>query len=922
MKKRKIALATVASLASTPLLALASGVITSCANKTPADDDGISVSTKDVEVNHNNGVGTFDVILDEQPVDNAAYVYIITAEGPHHVELLDDVDSLYKGHPAVLYGVENGIAHVNIAFTEFVGTSTKTVVGLEVRYNNRKGDWVLKHVNGINLTVNYVHNNVEELHIISLNDLHGVAEGYGEPKAYYPATNKKDPGVIRLMNKISPIIEDHPGSFLVTAGDNNAGDMFSSSVHGESIFNVLKAMGSRYSAVGNHAFEWGIEPMASYQFDNWGRTPETMGSYFISSNILNGKVQDKWVSIPGSDGFEDDYALWESQRVKWADPYKIVNMNGHLVCLIGLTTQGTIEDGNKTVVNNLSFIDYNAALNYSVYNMQQTVDKQLYDSIESFILLTHVESDMSNGQVTGKLVDLAQETNFTPLDAIISGHSHKVVNGSVANLWSSKKILIGQAETEGRRYLDLRLRFDNTKPVGQRKIDISQDVVDMTQTYGDGDKEFERAASDLKKERENPATPVVKNVIDVFDNQTGRVLNKLKDQVATREHALLYPASKVQGGIGHAYYINQRNRVEGKPTDGGYIFDQLGAWAGYSMLGGFAYQNYDDIEASSVGLAYPSVAMINQDSIKVELPEPSTQDERTVTLKDMFSIQTYENPTVFGYLSVFQLAKIIDHSLAGGNGIFNYDKPDRNYYFPGWTPTTNEESKTPWKDRNNLAYFPKSDNPQTIDDYIEICPENKFPHADEYKKLSPCYGVYPCGPVQMYGVKFVVVPAVDNQPGQYDSAGRMWKLRYYQNGDPETKEQYPILPNLYVLDPYYDDNTTPEKEKPYSTITDSSKWLSANDLLKSPRYKGMIPVVTNNFLTGGANWETPMEATYMKHNEDISWKEYPILNYSSITRDLMIEFCKRPTEIPFSEFFPFDLPIEGVVDTLVTYAAS
>ena len=103
------------------------------------------------------------------------------------------------------------------------------------------------------MQVNYVHNPIEQVHILSLNDLHGAAAGYGDED--FKTINSKDPGVIRLMNKMSPIIEDHPGSFMVAAGDSNAGNMFSTAVHGESMFKVLKSMGVRYSAVGNHAFE-------------------------------------------------------------------------------------------------------------------------------------------------------------------------------------------------------------------------------------------------------------------------------------------------------------------------------------------------------------------------------------------------------------------------------------------------------------------------------------------------------------------------------------------------------------------------------------------------------------------------------------------------------------------------------------------
>ncbi|MCQ3915700.1 MAG: hypothetical protein MJ195_03115 [Mycoplasmoidaceae bacterium] len=140
MNKRRIALTTATSLLTVPTVGLSIGVIASCGkNNIPPDDSGITVSTKDVEVNHNSGVGEFDIIMDEQPADNQIYVYVITAEGPHHMELLSSDERVYHGHPAVLYDMYNGVSHVRMGFTEFIGESTKTVVSLEVRYNNRQG---------------------------------------------------------------------------------------------------------------------------------------------------------------------------------------------------------------------------------------------------------------------------------------------------------------------------------------------------------------------------------------------------------------------------------------------------------------------------------------------------------------------------------------------------------------------------------------------------------------------------------------------------------------------------------------------------------------------------------------------------------------------------------------------------------------
>lgn len=907
-KTKRISLITAGALATT--MTVPTTILVSCKKNVEPDSEGISVSTKDVEINHDTGVGTFDIILDEQPVDNEAYVYIITAEGGPHVELLAPEPSVYHGTPAYRYGVDNGIATVNIGFTQFVGKTAETDVCIQVRYNNRKGEWILKTVNNIKVGVHYVQNKIEEVHLFSINDLHGVAEGYGEDKSQYPNTNSKDPGVIRLMDKISPTIDSHPGSFMVAAGDSNSGDVFSSSVHGESIFKVMKSMGIRYSAVGNHAFEWGLSPMATYQFDKWARTDETIRNYFLASNILNGnyRFKDKWVSDPDADGFEEDYATWQSQRVVWADPYKIVNMNGHLVCLIGLTTNATIEDGNKTVVDNLSFIDYDAALNYSIYNCQQNVAKQLFDSIESFVLLTHIESEQETkgGEVTGAAAELAGNfdgiLNKDKVDAVISGHSHKLVDGRVYNPYVNHDVLVGQASTEGRAYLDLTFRFDNTKPVGHKKIEVSQHVEDITLPYQDDTEEnYEAARQELDNIKKSPRTQTVSNVISAFGQQTSLVQRKLNEVLKAkgRKDTLLYPAVTSGKTIGHEFYINQRPETGAKPKDGGYVIDQLGAWINYANILGFASKFKEEIEASTTGFTYPAISFINQDSIKTQMTDHNDQGI-DVKLRDMYSIQTFENPTYFGFISLWQLADIINFQLAGDDEAFNYNSPSINYYDPR---STSEQSL------NNLCVFNAGEQ------QFDTCDPSYFT-ARKYKTMENCYNLYACGPIQSYGYAFGVEPVKNKTLNPH----RTWQLRMVDAVDPDLGISQ--FPDIYIMDPT-DDPETEGEDNLYSTVNPrnvKTQWLSAEQYYK--KYKdrdydtAMIPTVINSFLYQGANNETLMVSKYMEYNQKLNSISYPIVKFSEITRDLMTEFAT--SNQAFVSAAGFDMPI-SIVEQIVQY---
>ncbi|MBQ6970273.1 hypothetical protein IJQ19_01480 [bacterium] len=92
----------------------------------------------------------------------------------------------------------------------------------------------------------------QTVHIYSVNDFHGAACGYGDEDIN---VSPKNPGILRLADILNDKIKASPNSMIVSAGDNNSGDVFSSSLQGTTIFPILKALDVRYSAVGNHEFD-------------------------------------------------------------------------------------------------------------------------------------------------------------------------------------------------------------------------------------------------------------------------------------------------------------------------------------------------------------------------------------------------------------------------------------------------------------------------------------------------------------------------------------------------------------------------------------------------------------------------------------------------------------------------------------------
>lgn len=276
---------------------------------------------------------------------------------------------------------------------------------------------------------------IETNHILSINDLHGAAEGYGDTE--FPNTSYKNPGLIRMASHIDDRLHNNPGTILISGGDNNSGDAFSTATHGETLYPILRSLECQYSAVGNHGFEWGLDDLASYKFDRLARTDQTQGCYFVCGNILNHSTYrtHEWTIDENDPSFVYDYNIWKSQRVSWADSYKLIDLHGHLVCLLGLSTTGMLTDGNQKIISNLTIMPYVPALYYISKYCFDTIGANLYDKIDSFVLLTHVESEDSTDPDKSVALNLAKTLHIYEPDknkytytqkvsSIISAHSH------------------------------------------------------------------------------------------------------------------------------------------------------------------------------------------------------------------------------------------------------------------------------------------------------------------------------------------------------------------------------------------------------------------------------------------------------------------------------------------------------------------
>jgi len=122
--------------------------------------------------------------------------------------------------------------------------------------------------------------------------------------------------------------------------------------------------------------------------------------------------------------------------------------------------------------------------------------------------LAHCESSQNDdGNISGEAADLAKNATI-PIDAVISAHSHQEVSGIVHNDNLNKDIPIGQAYYSGRAFLDTKLTFDDSKPIGQRLSKIEMNVNKIKIDSINPEAELKQIASNADQN--------VQKVIDVY----------------------------------------------------------------------------------------------------------------------------------------------------------------------------------------------------------------------------------------------------------------------------------------------------------------------------------------------------------------------------------------------------------------------
>ena len=228
-------------------------------------------------------------------------------------------------------------------------------------------------------------------------------------------------GFARCATAIRQARAERPNALLVDAGDTMQGAAVSYLADGKVMVRLLNLL--RYDSWiwGNHEFDWGLDKLAA-------------SSALAEMSILVANVH-------GSGETPAPIAI----RIK---PYRIIEVDGVKVGIIGLTTPGIPTWSRPQLIVGLQFVD-------SVTTLRTVIPAIRQAGAQVLVLVVHQGYREAGDDHANQVNAIASQ--FPELDVIIGGHTHRNFSEFKIN-----NILYTQAEYFGIRLGRVDLVFDTT----------------------------------------------------------------------------------------------------------------------------------------------------------------------------------------------------------------------------------------------------------------------------------------------------------------------------------------------------------------------------------------------------------------------------------------------------------------------------
>lgn len=283
--------------------------------------------------------------------------------------------------------------------------------------------------------------------IFHTNDIHSRVE-----------SSKDNIGYAEMATMVKAYKKDHPNTLLLDIGDTFHGQTIANLVKGESIVDIMNAVGYDAMVPGNHDFNYGYARLV--ELSKLTQFP------VVSANVKQ------------ADG---------NRLLK---PYVIKEVDGIKLGIFGLTTPETAYKTHPNNVEGITFAD--------PAEEAKTIVAELKGKVDAIIAISHIGVDGSSVDTSIKLAKAVPEINV-----ILDGHSHTVMEKGTLE----SGVLIAQTGEYLKNVGRVDLTFENGKLTGKTASLISKQQFDEQKIAPD------QAVLDIvgkvKKEQESVLQEVV-----------------------------------------------------------------------------------------------------------------------------------------------------------------------------------------------------------------------------------------------------------------------------------------------------------------------------------------------------------------------------------------------------------------------------
>jgi 2',3'-cyclic-nucleotide 2'-phosphodiesterase (5'-nucleotidase family) len=293
-----------------------------------------------------------------------------------------------------------------------------------------------------------------DIRILHVNDFHGFVEPY-KPIG----SDELLGGITYLSNRVEELRKEKP-SLLLSAGDMIQGHNWANLFKGESVIELMNAMGFDAMVVGNHEFDFGQE-------------------------TLRERISEAKFPILGAN----------LERVSGLKPYVLKDLSGVRIAIIGLVTEDVPAITHPRNVEGLKFSS-------SIETAERFV-KELREKVDLLIILSHM----------GYPVDRMLAEKVEGIDVIVGGHTHTkisqpvyVKNTVIVQAWENGKALgILDLTIKDRKIIGYRGHLEEIKPEMGKENQTIQEIVKKYNQKMDAvlDQKIGETEVDLDGERRN-----------------------------------------------------------------------------------------------------------------------------------------------------------------------------------------------------------------------------------------------------------------------------------------------------------------------------------------------------------------------------------------------------------------------------------